>query len=185
MPSQKFFKFGTNVHLDSRMNWLNFGGQRWRLWWPHKMQFWSCELDISVTPWGNLLKFSKYSLGLKSILVQICCTVKWYRHDCQCFYAYHIAFTWVVGRGIQHWGSNSGCLILWSKIFHSCPIEWMVSCWVWRSVHVIHFITSQTIELTSAVWTRDALILNFLPLSFYCYTVVFKHFNFGKNRALV
>ena len=35
MPWRNFFKFGINVLLDSRMNWLDFGGQRSRSLWPH------------------------------------------------------------------------------------------------------------------------------------------------------
>ena len=31
MPWQKFFKFDPDVHLESKMNWLEFGGQR-SLW---------------------------------------------------------------------------------------------------------------------------------------------------------
>jgi len=34
-PWGNFFKFNTNIHLDSRSNWW-FGGQRSRSRWPHK-----------------------------------------------------------------------------------------------------------------------------------------------------
>lgn len=42
MPWGTFFKFGTNTHNDSRMNWLKLGGQRSRSLWPPKTPFCPC-----------------------------------------------------------------------------------------------------------------------------------------------
>lgn len=35
-----FFKLRSNVYMDSRKNWLDFGGQRSHKLWPHKTVFW-------------------------------------------------------------------------------------------------------------------------------------------------
>jgi len=47
-PRWNFFKFGTNIRLDSKTNWLDFVGQRPRSWWPDKTCFCPCEHNISV-----------------------------------------------------------------------------------------------------------------------------------------
>jgi len=59
-----FFKYGTNMPLDSKMNWLDFGGQRSRSPWPHKTQFWPCGCSNWGTPLGNPFRF-----GLKNKLI--------------------------------------------------------------------------------------------------------------------
>ena len=38
-PSGNLFKFDSNVHLDSRIGWLDFGGQRSRSLWPRRTCF--------------------------------------------------------------------------------------------------------------------------------------------------
>lgn len=63
MPQGNFFQFGTNVHLDSRMNWLDFRGQRSRLLWPHKTRFLAITQELiyklrqSFTEMSNRIKW--------------------------------------------------------------------------------------------------------------------------------
>jgi len=55
VPWGNYFKFGTNVCVYSKMNWLDFGGWRSSTLWFGR--FHSHECGISRTPWGNYFKF--------------------------------------------------------------------------------------------------------------------------------
>ncbi len=46
---RNFFKFDTDIHLDSRMNWLDFGGQRSRSLWPRITHFWLSSSIITCS----------------------------------------------------------------------------------------------------------------------------------------
>lgn len=51
-PWGNFFKFDTNIHLHSRINWLEFGGQRPRPLWPYRRYFWPLR-NIHNNSYGN------------------------------------------------------------------------------------------------------------------------------------
>lgn len=63
--SGNFFNFGTNVYLDSRMNWLDLGGQR------SKAIGTACLLNVIYQRLivGIPLMLAKRSLGLKEELI--------------------------------------------------------------------------------------------------------------------
>lgn len=73
-PGGNVFKFGKNVHVVSRMNWLDFGGRRLKVtidyvgqssnfMWPHRTHFWpvlnsSCDnRDTVLLKWIKGLKW--------------------------------------------------------------------------------------------------------------------------------
>ena len=53
MPWGTVFKFGTNVHLDSKMNWFDFGA--WRSNVKVTVTSCYCECDILGLPLGNFI----------------------------------------------------------------------------------------------------------------------------------
>ena len=59
MPWGNFLKIGTNIHLDSRMNWLDFGGHRSKvqIHMAPKAIFLPCEHYISGMPSRNPFPF--------------------------------------------------------------------------------------------------------------------------------
>lgn len=72
-----FFQIWHKCHLETRMNWSDFCGQRSKIMvtvTSHLLH--SCEYDIPGTPWGKLfkqiLKWLKHALKLKDELIRFC-----------------------------------------------------------------------------------------------------------------
>ena len=65
---QNLLKFSTNVHRDSKVNWLEYGGQRSRSLWPHGIQF----------LWTPYLKNALIMLKWCLIVIRWWCYDIWY-----------------------------------------------------------------------------------------------------------